>query len=59
MALTEAQQLLTQLIEDSMGDQIDAIGEPVEKDGVIEVSFQYGDDVYDAVIDPDGGTIRY
>lgn len=57
--LTEAQQALTELIESSIEDQIDAIGEPKEEDGLIKVPFLYGDSTFNAEIDSDLGTIRY
>lgn len=57
--MTETQTLLTQLIESTIEDQIDAIGEPTESDGVIKVQFQYGSEVYDAEIDPEAGTLKY
>jgi hypothetical protein len=59
MALSTPQTLLTQLIESTIEDQIDAIGEPTEKDGIISVQFQYGDQVFDAEIDPEAGTLKY
>jgi len=60
MALTEPQTLLTQLIESNIQDEIDAIGTPTQgEDGTIAVQFQYGDQTFDAEIDPEAGTIRY
>jgi hypothetical protein len=59
MALSEPQTLLTELIESTIEDQIDAIGEPTEKDGIISVQFQYSDQVFDATIDPEAGTLKY
>lgn len=57
--LTEPQTLLTQLLESTIEDQIDAIGEPTETDGIIKVQFQYGGRVFDAEIDPEAGTLKY
>jgi hypothetical protein len=57
--LTEPQTLLTQLIESTIEDSIDAIGTPTEADGKITVQFQYGDQVFDAEIDPEAGTLKY
>lgn len=57
--LTEAQQALTELIESSIGDQIDAIGEPSEQDGNIICDFQYGQNKFTATIDPENGTMSY
>ena len=60
MSLSETQTLLTQLIESSIQDEIDAIGQPTEaEDGTIAVQFQYGDQTFDAEIDPEAGTIKY
>lgn len=57
--LTEPQQILTQLIESTIEDQIDAIGEPTESEGIIKVQFQYGGQVFDAEIDSEAGTLKY
>jgi hypothetical protein len=59
MTLTETQTLLTQLIESTIEDSIDAIGTPTEADGKITVQFQYGDQVFDAEIDTEAGTLKY
>lgn len=59
MRLTEAQQPLIQLIESSIGEEIDGIGEPTVDGDRIIVDFQYGEDVYTAKIDPDAGTMEY
>lgn len=60
MALTEAQQTLTTLLESSLEDEIDGIGEPrLDDSDRIIVDFQYGDEVYTATIDPEKGEIKY
>ncbi len=60
MTLSEAQQDIVALIEDSIGDEIDAIGTPdLDEKDRITVQFQYGETTYDAVIDPEAGTMTY
>jgi hypothetical protein len=58
--MTEAQKALMELLESSLGDQIEAIGTPTEDDaGNILVSFQYGENVLNATIDTENSTIAY
>lgn len=57
--LTEPQTILTQLLESSIGDQIDGIGVPALEGDRIIVDFQYGTELFTATIDPDAGTITY
>jgi hypothetical protein len=58
--MTEAQQLLTQLIESFNGQEIEGIGEPEElPNGNIAVSFQDGNNVFLAEINPETGEITY
>lgn len=57
--LSEAQQALVELIESSIEDKIDAIGDPSEQEGKIVVPFRYGKEVYTAHVDPEAGTMTY
>ena len=58
--MTEAQQYLVQLIESFNGQEIEGIGEPEElPNGNIAVSFQDGNDVFTAEINPEPGGITY
>jgi hypothetical protein len=60
MSLSKAQTNLVELLESSMGDSIDGIGQPtLDEQDRIKVEFQYGNEVYEATIDPDAGTIAY
>jgi hypothetical protein len=57
--LSEAQSKLAQLIEETIKDEIDAIGEPTLDGDVITVKFQYGAEVHSAVIDTESGSMEY
>lgn len=57
--LSETQAPLVELLESSLGEEIDGIGEPTLDGDRIIVVFQYGADSYTATIDPDAGTISY
>jgi hypothetical protein len=57
--LTEAQKPLVELLESSIGEEIDGIGTPTLDGELIKVDFQYGEDVFSATIDPDKGTVEY
>lgn len=57
--LSETQALLVELLESSIDEEIDGIGEPTLDGDRIIVVFQYGTDSYTATIDPDAGTISY
>lgn len=57
--LTPAQQSLVELLESSIGEEIDGIGTPTLEGDLIKVDFQYGEDVYSATIDPEKGEMQY
>ena len=57
--LSDAQAPLVELLESSLGEEIDGIGDPTLDGDRIIVDFQYGADSYTATIDPDAGTISY
>lgn len=59
MPLSEAQQDLATLIESTINETIEGIGEPRLDGDLILVDFQYGSDVYSATIDPDKGELTY
>lgn len=59
MSLTPAQQSLVELLESSIGEEIDGIGTPNLEGDLIKVDFQYGEDVYSATIDPEKGEMQY
>ncbi len=57
--LSEAQVALVDLIESAVQEEIDGIGEPKLEDEIINVGFQYGEEVYAAAVDVESGTLSY